>query len=365
MTRSTHNSWLHRFAIASAAATLVLLGFGGLVTSHGAGLAVPDWPNSYGYNMFTFPVSNWVGGIFYEHTHRLVASGVGFLTIILALWLWLKEERRWLRWLGVFALVLVIAQGVLGGLRVTLLRDELGIFHATLAQVFFVLVCALGLFTSRWWVQADAETETSKSLARLGPAAFLVTVLIFAQLVLGASMRHQHAGLAIPDFPLAYGKLWPAMDADAITRYNQHRLESHAANPITAGGVALQMAHRLAALAILVGVAVVAWRGRESRSGERQIGTLSKLWLGLVMAQVALGAATIWSNKSADIATTHVAVGALSLATGALLCLVMRRCRCARPRVCRTEFNAAVGEDAISLVPSQSVALLSRSVPNA
>ena len=137
MNRSTINPWLHRFAVGIAAATLVLLCFGGLVTSHGAGLAVPDWPNSYGYNMFLFPISKWVGGIFYEHTHRLVASGVGFLTIILAVWLWRKEERRWLRWLGWGALVLVALQGVLGGLRVTLLKDEIGIFHAALAQFFF------------------------------------------------------------------------------------------------------------------------------------------------------------------------------------------------------------------------------------
>src|SRR2546421_7607448 len=158
MSRTTDNLWLSRYALLTALATLVLICFGGLVTSHEAGLAVPDWPTTFGYNMFFFPISKWVGGIFYEHTHRLVASAVGFLTIILAAWLWIKEERRWLRWLGVLALAAVIVQGVLGGLRVTWMKDELGIFHATLAQMFFVLVCSIALFSSRWWTARLQES---------------------------------------------------------------------------------------------------------------------------------------------------------------------------------------------------------------
>src|ERR1039457_1910784 len=94
---------LHRFAVFTAIATLGLVGLGGLVTSHGAGMSVPDWPNTYGYNMFAFPISKWVGGIFYEHTHRLLASAVGLLTTILAVWLWLKDSRQWMKWLGVTA----------------------------------------------------------------------------------------------------------------------------------------------------------------------------------------------------------------------------------------------------------------------
>src|SRR5580700_7989010 len=118
--------WLHRFAILTAVATFLLLGAGGLVTSHEAGMSVPDWPNSYGYNMFLFPPSKWIGGIFYEHTHRLWASVVGFMTTALAVWLWLKDPRKWMKWLGVVAFLLVIAQGVLGGLRVVLNMDNLG-----------------------------------------------------------------------------------------------------------------------------------------------------------------------------------------------------------------------------------------------
>src|SRR5439155_3223763 len=100
MTRSINNPWLRRFAILTAAVALCLICVGGLVTSHGAGMAVPDWPTTLGQNMFLFPFSKWIGGIFYEHSHRLIASAVGFLTIILTAWLWIKEERRWLRWLG-------------------------------------------------------------------------------------------------------------------------------------------------------------------------------------------------------------------------------------------------------------------------
>src|SRR5438067_11436895 len=154
MSRAIDNRWLHRFAMLTAAATLVLICIGGIVTSKGVGMSVPDWPTTYGYNMFFFPFSKWVGGVFYEHSHRLLASAVGLLTVILAVWLWVKEARAWLRWLGILAVAAVILQGVLGGLRVTKIKDEIGIFHAGLAQLFFVLTTAIALFSSRWWLNA-------------------------------------------------------------------------------------------------------------------------------------------------------------------------------------------------------------------
>src|SRR5712691_9078037 len=104
------NRFLHRFAWSMAAATLLLICSGGMVTSKGVGLAVPDWPTTFGYNMFMSPVSKWVGGIFFEHTHRLIASTVGFLTIILAIWIWRADERQWVRNLGVIALAGECAQ---------------------------------------------------------------------------------------------------------------------------------------------------------------------------------------------------------------------------------------------------------------
>ena len=110
-----------------------------MVTSTGSGLSVPDWPTTYGSNMFTFPLSKWVGGIRYEHSHRLIASAVGFLTIILAGWTWRVEPRRWVRWLAVACLGAVVLQGLLGGLTVLLrLPPAVSIGHAGLAQIFLL-----------------------------------------------------------------------------------------------------------------------------------------------------------------------------------------------------------------------------------
>jgi heme a synthase len=315
--------WLHRFAVLTAAATLFLIWVGGLVTSHGVGMSVPDWPTTYGYNMFFFPISKWVGGIFYEHSHRLTASAVGVLSIILAIWLWRKETRRWLRWLGVIAVVTVCLQGLLGGLRVTQLKDEIGIFHAALAQLFFALVCAIAVFTSKRWQQSKLIVYHT------GPLRYfylVATGMIFLQLIIGASMRHQHAGLAIPDFPLAYGKIWPTTDTASVERYNRIRSEVAAANPITASGVVLQMVHRVTAAAIVLLVtcgAIKTWKRFGWRSG---FSKAALFWVGVILIQALLGAATIWTNKSADIATLHVAVGALSLVTGTTLLVWAYRC---------------------------------------
>jgi cytochrome c oxidase assembly protein subunit 15 len=135
-------------------------------------------------------------------------------------------------------------------------------------------------------------------------------------------MRHQHAGLAIPDFPLAYGKLWPAMDAGSVAHYNAQRIEVVAANPITGFQIALQMIHRLLAVAILGAVAYAAWFTWRALGGKNYLSRMALAWLGVILTQVALGAATIWLNKAADIATAHVLIGALSLAFGAILCIV-------------------------------------------
>jgi len=323
MTRILANLWLHRFAMLTALATLGLICLGGVVTSKGVGMSVPDWPTTYGYNMFFFPFSKWVGGIFYEHTHRLLASAVGLLTVILALWLWVKESRPWLRWLGVLALIAVILQGVLGGLRVTKMKDELGIFHAALAQLFFVLACAIALFSSPWWLNVERKPVSGRTA--LTGLYWLGTGLIFFQLLLGAIMRHQHAGLAISDFPLAHHRLWPAMDPASIAGYNQERFEVTAANPITAFQVGLQMVHRLTAFSILASVLWAALATKRRLSSHEPLAKLAQAWCALIFTQILLGAATIWTNKSADIATAHVAVGALSLMTGALLILVASR----------------------------------------
>ena len=191
---SFFSPWPHRLAVILACATFPLLFIGGLVTSLGVGLAVPDWPTTFGYNMFLYPWSKMIGGIFYEHSHRLVASCVGLLTIALTLTLWLKEPRRWLRWLGVAALALVIVQGVLGGLRVVLLQPTLAILHACFAQAFFALTVSLALFTAREWLNPPQGAPLSDG-GRLRRLAAITTALIYCQIVFGAMLRHTGARL--------------------------------------------------------------------------------------------------------------------------------------------------------------------------
>src|SRR5947199_6987205 len=149
-----YNSSLHAIALLTAASTFPLIFMGGLVTSHQAGMSVPDWPNSYGYNMFLFPFSKWQGGILYEHTHRLMGTVVGMLSILLAVWAWRVEARPWARRLAYAVLGAVIFQGVLGGLRVVLVKLNLAIVHACVAQAFFCLAALVAVVTSEWWVNA-------------------------------------------------------------------------------------------------------------------------------------------------------------------------------------------------------------------
>src|SRR5436305_7887830 len=196
MSSPRYNPWLHRIALLTAAATFPLIFMGGLVTSHGAGMSVPDWPNSYGYNMFLFPPRLWVGGILYEHTHRLMGTVVGMLSIVLTVVAWRVEQRRWVRWLATSVLFTVIFQGVLGGLRVVLVKLDLAIVHACVAQAFFCLAALSAVVTSPWWVTArhvtPNEAPAIRHLVSLGAIAFAI---IYSQLIIGAVMRHYRAGL--------------------------------------------------------------------------------------------------------------------------------------------------------------------------
>lgn len=321
MNSTVINRPLRRFALLTAIATFFLLGAGGLVTSHDAGMSVPDWPNSYGYNMFLFPPSKWIGGIFYEHTHRLWASGVGLMTTILAVWLWLKDPRKWMRWLGVVAFVLVVAQGVLGGLRVVLDMSNLGAIHGVVGQSFFVLMCAIALFTTEFWQKMTAQRKLNVP-GSLRALVLIATGLIFFQLILGATMRSEHAGLSINTFPSAYGKLWPDTSPAAIQQYNALRMQVTELSPITAFQVILQMVHRLGALFIfgfVISSAVVAWR----KLGKSDpLTKFALFWAGLIVVQIGLGAATILTNKAADVATVHLLGGALALVTGSMCCII-------------------------------------------
>jgi cytochrome c oxidase assembly protein subunit 15 len=316
--------WLHRFAFFTAIATLFLICSGGMVTSKGVGLAVPDWPTTFGYNMFLFPVSQWVGGIFFEHTHRLIASTVGFLTIILTVWLWRGEDRSWLRNLGFAALGLVILQGVLGGLRVTMLKDEIGVFHACLAQLFFGLLIIITLATSNLWQRISAADISAAPARTLAGVAIFTTTVIYVQLALGATMRHEHRDLAMLDFPMAYGKVIPTLTAEELVKINEWR-NARALSEVTPFHIWLQMAHRFLALVIAVGVITCLVRSREAGLRGTSLAQWSDAWSLLLAGQITLGAWVIWSNKAADIATAHVALGAIMLALGVTISAISLR----------------------------------------
>jgi cytochrome c oxidase assembly protein subunit 15 len=343
------SKWLNRFAWFTCVATLLLICSGGMVTSKGVGLAVPDWPTTFGYNMFLFPVSKWVGGILFEHTHRLIASAVGFVTIILAIWLWRSDDRQWVRNLGVIAVVGVILQGILGGLRVTMLKDEIGIFHACLAQAFLGLLVLVALITTKFWRTCAMMwySADNNSAGRAGPSpmfrkiapikglAIAITAAIYLQLALGATMRHQHRDLAILDFPTANGAWVPDTSETALAKINAWR-DARALSDVTAFQIWLQMAHRFLALLIAIGIITFCLRARRDAPDIAVLKSLSLFWVALVVCQIALGAWTIWSNKAADVATTHVAVGAVMLSFGVSISascwriLAVSRCGAAR-----------------------------------
>ena len=313
---------LHRFACFCAGSVLFLICIGGLVTSHEAGMSVPDWPNTYGYNMFVFPWQDWVGGIFFEHSHRLVAFAVSSLATVLAVWLCF-QERVWLRWMGVVVPIFFALEATLGGLRVVLSADQLGIFHGCLAQLLFVSVSLIALFTSRWWIGAGtpgARRGSGTPPPKWTGRTLAICGLIFCQLMVGATMRHEHAGLAISDFPLAYGQIWPKTDPASIDAYNTERA-SHDINakPTSALCINMQMAHRVGAVLITVAILAATAAMWLTPGAPLILRRWSAVWVFLVFLQFALGACTIWTNKAADVATTHVAVGALTLVLGALL----------------------------------------------
>ena len=283
--------WSHGFAWVLCAATLALLAAGALVTGTGSSLAVPDWPLAYGE---LFPPL--VGGILYEHGHRLVATTVGLLTILLALWLWWVEPRRWVKGLAWGALALVIVQGLLGGITVLwLLPKPISIGHAVFAQLFFLTTVLLMQVTAPGW---DRLIETAQA-PRSGRWGIVTTLALLVQLLLGATVRHNGAGLAIPDFPLAFGALVP---------------------PLGSFPIAIHFLHRVGAVVVALLAGVTVWTAiREDATGFLRLPAAA---MGLLVAvQILLGGTVIWSEKAVPITTLHLVVGALLLAASALLTL--------------------------------------------
>jgi cytochrome c oxidase assembly protein subunit 15 len=268
--------------------------------------------------MFTFPLKHMVGGIFYEHSHRLIASGVGFLTIGLALWLWLAEPRKWMRVLGFAALAAVILQGVLGGITVLFfLPTAVSTAHAGLAQIFFCLTIAISLFTSRGWQTAPAGGWVDDGMLRR--IATATTAIIYIQILVGATMRHSAAGLAIPDFPLVFGGIVP---------------------PQWTPQIAIHYAHRIGALLVALAVAATAGHVLYHHSDRRELTRPAILLVCFVLAQMTLGAFIIWSKKDVAINTAHVIVGALTLATSLVLTLRSQRLRFADTAASRSTIPA-------------------------
>jgi cytochrome c oxidase assembly protein subunit 15 len=298
---------LHLFAVLVAATTGILIFAGGLVTSTESGLSVPDWPNTYGYFMFFFPLEKMVGGIRYEHTHRLIASTVGFLILVLAAWLWRSETRLWVRRLGYIALGAVITQGILGGITVLwYLPDPISIAHASLAQIVFCLTMTIALVTSPGWTRAYAWHGPAPDDRMLQRVAAVTTALVYVQIVVGATMRHTGAGLAIPDFPLMFGQLIP---------------------PHWDPKIAIHFAHRVGA--VIVSVAILATTGHVfyHHRTRTELRRPAMLLLVLLTTQVTLGALTVLSQKEFIINSLHVVTGASVLVTSLVLTLRAHRAR--------------------------------------
>ena len=276
--------------------TLFLVFAGAMVTSTGSGLAVPDWPLSYG--MLMPPM---VGGIFYEHGHRMVATAVGFLTLVQAFWLQFREPKRFVRKLGWFSLLAVCVQGLLGGLTVLFfLPKAISISHAALAEIFFCINLAIAFFTSRAYVRL----ASGRSRLNFYPAARVVFAVIFVQILLGAWMRHLGAGLSIPDYPLSFGRVIP---------------------PFADVSVVSNFAHRTWAYVVLTLVVLLVLR--IFSRGARQLFPVATALVSILPVQILLGAFTIWSGKHPITTSLHVVTGAAMFGLSFLLMLAARTIR--------------------------------------
>jgi cytochrome c oxidase assembly protein subunit 15 len=307
--------WPHRAAVLLVCVTFPLLWIGGWVTSTDSGMAVPDWPTTYGYNPFLYPLQTWFHGprdIFYEHSHRLVASAVGLATILLLATMWFCERRRWVVWTSLGALVLVIAQGVLGGLRVVLGERTLAQLHGCVGPLFFALAVAIAAFTSRWWLCAQRRADPRA--ARLQRLAVATVAVAYLQLVLGTFVRHVSEETSVGEFRL------------------------------------FTIFHLLMAAVLTAHIAILGFRVVRTYFHERLLLRPAIALVGLIALQICLGAGTwlthygppAWlsdiswlrdnrwlagytvhagSMWQAHITTAHVAVGSLILGTSMALAL--------------------------------------------
>lgn len=331
--------WLFRYALLVSFFTFWLVFAGGLVTSKGAGLSVPDWPLAYGKAM---PEGWWqTENVRAEHSHRIIAGVVGILTFVLFTWVWRAERRRWVRNLAAVTVTAVVVQALFGGLTVIFTRPiPVTVGHAVLGQSFFCLTVSLALVLSPWWRRAG-EATVSPSAGTFHFAAVALTAIVFLQLVVGAVMRHTQSGLAIHDFPLAFGKLIPTVDEAALDKINFDRALIFLPK-VTAEQVWIHFAHRMGAIAVCIAVifaAVCVFKKFRER-GEFFLPAV--LLLALVTIQIFLGALTIWTEKQPHIATMHVAIGAATLAASLVLTIQsFRLARVALPVVESVEASSS------------------------
>lgn len=314
--------WLSRFAVLTATVTVGLIAAGALVTSTGSGDAIPDWPTSYG----ALIPSYLAGGVLIEWSHRVIAGLTGLFIFALALWLSFSDKPRFVKGLGWLSALAVVAQAILGGLRVLVVSDEIvqakalaltgaphteavrvgfAIAHATLAQIVLGLTFAIATFTSPFQTYLPSPTRLSRERLLI----FALIALLFVQLLLGAVMRHLGAGLVIPDFPTSFGRLIPPFGNLPFDPANPERLTYQA----FAFRVAIHFAHRangfliaLLIIALFVAVRQTAW-------GFPPLRRLVKGLLGLVFVQIFLGGFTIWTKLAVPVTVLHVAVGATLL----------------------------------------------------
>jgi cytochrome c oxidase assembly protein subunit 15 len=292
-------AWL---AVASIVWAGVLICLGAFTTSIGAGMAFPDWPLSNG----SLNPTGWLQNIsmFAEHSHRLTAGLMSLITIALAGWTWRRESRAWLRILAVFAVGLVFAQAVVGGLRVLLDHWQVAMvdtsvgrlfamLHACLAQGFLCVLVAIALANSRAWLNGIDQTVFAAGTRRLG---LICCALLFLQLAIAAVMRHSFAGLAIPTFP------WSSPDHGLLP-------------PVWSFRVGLNFAHRVMAGIITVALVILAGKIWADRAATAMIRNVTAGLMSLLALQIYLGASVIWTQRAPFFTTAHVIVGAATLAT--------------------------------------------------
>jgi cytochrome c oxidase assembly protein subunit 15 len=292
---------LHRFAVICAIATFILIFVGGLVTSTGSALAVPDWPLAYGRL-----VPKLVGGVRFEYGHRVVAGVVVMLTIVLATWIAMVERRSWVRKTAFAAAGVIVLQAILGGITVLyLLPLPVAVAHAGTAQALFCLMVAIVLFTNPNF-GTGAPLEDDGGYPPVTTLATITTAIIYIQILIGAVMRHLGAGLGIPDFPTSFGHWMP---------------------PFFSLAIAVNFAHRCGAVVVSI---FVLWTVARVFTGYRDRPALTHpalLLLALLLMQVTLGAMTIWSGRAVLPTTAHVAIGAAVLATSLALTIRIRALR--------------------------------------